>query len=132
NQTEDHLKPVLYRLGERWPVWVAGDPNPKPEDLPFRGVKLPRLLGPLHASGISPEQVGFMVVLTNEPWIDSEDWIETAWRQRIFTYRRLPEAPWAGVFPALPELSKRAAEETNMALRYLRQQLADQEAHHEN
>lgn len=101
NQPPTSLKPLLYRLGERWPSWVAGDPNPKPADLSPVGVWLPRLLGPI-LNELSPAAVSFLVVLSGEMWIDGEDWIDSPWRERIFTFRQLPDAPFRPVLAAFP------------------------------
>jgi len=121
------LKPVLYRLGERWPAWVAGDRNPAAVDLSFDGFQLPRLLGPILTSGLSPGQVDFMVIFADEVWIDGEDWIDTPWRERIVTYRQLQDAPWGAAFSTLPNLQEK--DEVDRLSRYLRQQFTGREEH---
>lgn len=128
NQQSGSLKPLLYRLGERWPAWVAGDPNPIPADLSSGGVRLPRLLGPILA-GLSPAAVSFLVVVSDEIWIDGEDWIETLWRERIFTLRQLQGAPYRPVLAAIPHLQGQEKEEVDLMARYLSQpQLGGEEA----
>jgi len=112
------LKPLLYRLGERWPAWVAGDPNPIPADLSPGGVRLPRLLGPILA-GLSPVAVSFLIVVSDEIWIDGEDWIEDPWRERIFTLRQLQGAPYRPVLAAIPHLQGLEKEEVDLMARYL-------------
>jgi hypothetical protein len=124
----DGLKPVLYRLGERWPAWIGGDPNPKAVDLSFDGFRLPRLLGPILASGLSPHQVDFMVVFADEAWIDGEDWVDTPWRERIVTYRQLKDTPWGAAFSTVPNLQEKDAVER--LSQYLRQQFMGREEHH--
>lgn len=126
-ETGGGLKPVLYRLGERWPVWIAGDRNPTAVDLSFDGFLLPRLLGPLLTSGLSPGQVGFMVVFADAVWIDGEDWIDTPWRERIITYQQLQDSPLRAAFSALPDLQEK--DEVDRLSRYLRQRFACREEH---
>jgi hypothetical protein len=122
NQPPTSLKPLLYRLGERWPSWVAGDPNPKPADLSPVGVRLPRLLGPI-LNGLCPTTVSFLVVLSGEMWIDGEDWITSPWRERIFTFRQLPNAPFRSVLAAFPYRPDQEKEEVDLMELVLKRQL---------
>jgi len=124
NRDGEDLRPLLFRLGERWPAWVAGDRNPLPAELGFREAGLSRLLGPLLDSGLSPEPTAFLLVLSEKPWIDGEDWVETSWRGRIFSYRRFAQEPWSCEFSAIPDLPRRETEEVDTILEYLRQRLA--------
>ncbi len=123
NQPTTSLKPLLYRLGERWPSWVAGDPNPKQTDLSPVGVRLPRLLGPI-LKELSPAAVSFLVVLSGEMWIDGEDWIDSPWRERIFTFRQLPDAPFRPVLAAFPRRPGQEKDEVDLMELVLRKQLA--------
>jgi hypothetical protein len=121
NQPPTSLKPLLYRLGERWPSWVAGDPNPKPADLSPVGVRLPRLIGPI-LNELSPAAVSFLVVLSGEMWIDGEDWIDSPWRERIFTFRQLPDAPFRPVLAAFPHRPDQEKEEVDLMELVLKKQ----------
>jgi hypothetical protein len=121
NEPPTSLKPLLYRLGERWPSWVAGDPNPKPADLSPVGVRLPRLLGPI-LNELSPAAVSFLVVLSGEMWIDGEDWIDSPWRERIFTFRQLPDAPFRPVLAAFPHRPDQEKEEVDLMELVLKKQ----------
>jgi len=123
NEPPTSLKPLLYRLGERWPSWVAGDPNPKPADLSPVGVRLPRLIGPI-LNELSPAAVSFLVVLSGEMWIDGEDWIDSPWRERIFTFRQLPDAPFRPVLAAFPHRPDQEKEEVDLMEFYLKKQRA--------
>lgn len=120
-QPSASLKPLLYRLGERWPAWVAGDPNPISADLSPVGVRLPRLLGPI-LDGLSPDTVSFVIVLSGAMWIDGEDWIASPWRERIFTLRQLSDAPFRAVLAAIPHLSDQEKEEVDLMASFLKQQ----------
>lgn len=121
NEPPTSLKPLLYRLGERWPSWVAGDPNPKPADLSPVGVRLPRLIGPI-LNELSPAAVSFLVVLSGEMWIDGEDWIDSPWRERIFTFRQLPDAPFRPVLAAFPHRPDQKNEEVDLMELVLKKQ----------
>jgi hypothetical protein len=121
NEQKTPLKPLLYRLGERWPSWIAGDPDPLPTDLSSVGVRLPRLLRPI-LDGLSPAAVSFLVVLSDAMWIDGEDCIAAPWRARIFTFRQLPDAPFQAVLAALPYLPGQEKEEVDLMAKYLSQQ----------
>jgi hypothetical protein len=119
NEPPTALKPLLYRLGERWPSWVAGDPNPKAADLSAVDVRLPRLLGPI-LNELSPTAVSFLVVLSGDMWIDGEDWIDSPWRERVFTFRQLPDAPFRPVLAAFPVRPDHEKEEVDLMELYLR------------
>jgi hypothetical protein len=121
NQPQESRKPLLYRLGERWPAWVAGDPDPEPTDLPPVGVRLPRLLGPILRE-LSPASVSFLVVLASEMWIDAEDWLSSPWRARILTHRQLADGPLRAGWAALPTLPGQEKDEVDLMATYLKQQ----------
>jgi hypothetical protein len=122
NQKDALRKPLLYRLGERSPAWMAGDPQPIAADLSPVGVRLPRLLGPI-LQVLSPDSVSFLIVLADEMWIDGEDWIGSPWRERIFTVRQLPNAPFQPLLTAFPRRPGQEKEEVDLMERYLNQQL---------
>lgn len=121
NQPEETRKPLLYRLGERWPSWVAGDPNPDSSDLSPVGVRLPRLLGPILRE-LSPASVSFLVVLAGEMWIDAEDWLSSPWRARIITHRQLADGHLGAEWVALPRLPGQEKDEVDLMATYLKQQ----------
>lgn len=122
NKPLESRKPLLYRLGERWPSWVAGDPDPKPADLSPVGVRLPRLLGPILRE-LSPASVSFLVVLAGEMWIDAEDWLSSPWRARIITHRKLADDPLRAEWVALPGPLDQEKDEVDLMATYLKQQL---------
>jgi hypothetical protein len=124
NQPPTPLKPLLYRLGERWPAWVAGDPNPIPADLSSPDIRLPRLLGPILRE-LSPASVSFLVVLAAEMWIDAEDWLSSPWRARIITHRQLADGPFGAEWVALPRLPGQEKDEVDLMATYLTQQPTD-------
>ncbi|HEX6900950.1 MAG TPA: hypothetical protein VF789_14600 [Thermoanaerobaculia bacterium] len=99
------LKPVIYRLGERRPVWVAGVPAPRETLLAPEAPRQPRLLGPiLMEPGLSPERVKFVLVLSVQPLLDAEDWLETEWRDRVIFYRSGAGSASHPGFATLPAL----------------------------
>jgi hypothetical protein len=100
------IKPIVYRLGERQPAWLAGDPAPPPGVLMPTGNCPPRLLGPiLWDDGLSPGTVRFLLVLSSQPPLDVEDWIETDWRDRIVFYQPGSDEDRKPGFAALPALN---------------------------
>ena len=124
NKPLESRRPLLYRLGERWPSWVAGDPNPEPADLSPVGVRLPRLLGPILRE-LSPASVSFLVVLAGEMWIDAEDWLSSPWRARIITHRKLADGPFRAEWVALPGPPDQEKDEVDLMASYLKQQPID-------
>jgi hypothetical protein len=99
------IKPIVYRLGERQPAWLAGDPAPPPGVLMPAGNRPPRLLGPILSDGLSPDTVRFLLVLSLQPPLDVEDWIETDWRDRIVFYQPGSNENRKPGFAALPALN---------------------------
>ncbi|HEV3076135.1 MAG TPA: hypothetical protein VHB47_17070 [Thermoanaerobaculia bacterium] len=114
------VRPLVYWLGDRWPFLVAGDPAPKDAELVPRAVPQPRLLGPILTAGLSPGNVGFVLVLADRMWIDGEDWVATDWRERIVTWQPLPDAAWSAVLSSLPQLEGGDVPELEAAARALR------------
>jgi hypothetical protein len=126
------IKPVLFRLGERWPAWVAGDPDPKVDELASLPVPWPRLLSPILGSGLSLRRVAFVLVLADTSWIDGEDWVDSPWRDRLVTWRSLPDVPWGAMLSSLPEPWGGGPEEVALAARYLRRIVSAKEHSHDN
>jgi len=100
------LKPVIYRLGERRPVWVAGAPPP-PRDVLLvpEAPRQPRLLGPILMDPISLVSTQLVLVLTTQPLLDAEDWLETEWRERIVFYQPGADGERHPGFAAVPALN---------------------------
>jgi hypothetical protein len=100
------LKPVIYRLGERQPVWVAGAPPP-PSDVLLvpESPRQPRLLGPILMDPISLKNTQLVLVLTTRPLLDAEDWLETEWREHIVFYQPGADGERHPGFAAVPALN---------------------------
>jgi hypothetical protein len=100
------LKPVVYRLGERRPVWVAGVAPERDDLLVPEASTQPRLLGPiLMDPKLAPEWVKFVLVLSRQPLLDAEDWLGTEWRDRIVFYRVGADGKNHPGFAAIPALA---------------------------
>ena len=88
-------RPVLYRLGELSPCWVAGEVPPQGADLCHPGLHLPRLLAPVLAT-LRSQPVSFVLVVAEQPWVDADDGADAHWRQRLFSVLPLAGVPWTG------------------------------------
>lgn len=96
------VKPVLYRLGERRPFWADADALPSPERLSPRGIRLPRLIGPLLTTlDERREQVDRVILLTGAVPLDLDDWSRSAWWERLTLYGD-GSPPSVPNFPTLP------------------------------
>jgi hypothetical protein len=126
------VKPILFRLGERWPAWVAGDLDPKVDELASAPAPWPRLLSPILGSGLSLRQVAFVLVLADTSWIDGEDWVDSPWRDRLVTWRSLSDVPWGAALSSLPEPWGGGPEEVALAARYLRRIVSAKEPSHDD
>jgi hypothetical protein len=105
--TDRGLKPILYRLGERQPFWIAGDPHPPSDVLLPKQVEPPCLLSPiLSGHGLSPDAVRFLLVFSNRLPTDGDDWMESDWRERIFLWRSSLAEDGHPAFAALPDFAE--------------------------
>jgi|GEM_PF-2470953 len=121
------LKPVIYRLGERRPVWAAGAPPP-PRDVLLvpEAPRQPRLLGPILMDPGLAERTQLVLVLTARPLLDAEDWLETEWRDRIVFYQPGADGERHPGFAAVPALN---GESMGVAIaRFLLRGAADEDA----
>lgn len=89
-EREHGIKPALYRLGERAPAWVPGNEPGERVRLSLTGYRLPPVLGPVLDGELAPRDVAFVLVLAHTRILDAEDWLETEWFSRLFSY---PPAP---------------------------------------
>ena len=89
-RNQETLRLLVYRLGQDYPVAGPGQ-KPDAEVLvpPSLGCR-PRLLGPLLEIH-SMEQVGFVLLLTNGPILDQDDWSDTLWSERISVYSEVDD-----------------------------------------
>ena len=105
---------VVYRLGQRRPVAVPGE-EPSPEELlPAQLGRRPRLLAPVLESR-APERVRFVVLLAGGSVIDADDWSDSAWNGRIFSFALGGGS--AGAFVPIPRAKH--LDEADAILRHL-------------
>ncbi len=76
---EANTYPVIARMGQRYPITIKSQNIQKKDILPRQFPYLPRLTAPL-IEQLEPEQVGFIILLTNEGPLDEDDWFEK-WRK---------------------------------------------------
>lgn len=100
------IKPIIYRLGERQPCWVSGDPAPPPEELLPKQPESPSLLGPIISNELSPATVRLLLLLSNRFPLDGEDYVETGWRERIFVWRSSTAEEGNPAFALLPDFAE--------------------------
>ncbi len=109
---------LVYQMGQSDPVALPGI-TIQPEML-FApgGVRRPRLIGPI-LERHTLQQVSFWLVLTNDCWLDAQDWLASAWYERARVYRDQPWRPWQLPVPVM------ARQETVAeAVAYIADQLA--------
>ena len=90
--TKEIFSAITCRMGQRMPVAVNNQTLKEDQLLPSGSSFLPRLAAPL-LEQVTPEQVGFILLLTNRFIIDLDDWIEV-WRDvPIILYTTSEQVP---------------------------------------
>jgi hypothetical protein len=97
------LRPALIRMGERYPVWVAGDSWANSSLVAIQARSNSRLIGPILES-LTPEQTALVLLIGRHPPIDGEDLLEGPWGARLLALAPLNERGWHGAIPAFPRI----------------------------
>lgn len=118
NVSAGRLWLLVYRLGQSDPVALPGV-TLRPELLVAPdGICRARLVGPI-LERHTVQQVRFWLVLTNDCWLDAQDWLASAWHDRARVYRDQPWRPWQLSVPVLTR-----QETVAEAVTYIADQLA--------
>ncbi len=109
---------LVYQLGRSDPVALPGIKF-RPELLfAPNGVRRPRLIGPI-LERYTVQHVSFWLVLTNDCWLDAQDWLVSPWYDRARVYRDQPWRPWQLSVPVITR-----QETVAEAVTYIADQLA--------
>lgn len=115
-QQQIHL--LVYRMGHDQPVTGPGE-RPAVATLEAAGMhNRPRLLGPI-LERHPVRQVRFLLLLTNDSFLDEQDWQDTRWQQCSRVYRDAILRPWSNPFPLINR-----QETVEAAVEYIIDQLA--------
>lgn len=128
-ELEEHLwVPVLCRLGERHLFWVDATQRPDPQRLLPSTTQLPGLIGPIFQTLKDlRDRIGHIVLITDTPPIDLEDWAESAWWSKLRLYGG--DSPPAAIrfdtlpVPAQPSSQKRGTDLTRWQVNQLQAHL---------
>lgn len=101
--SKDYFVPLTCRLGQRMPVAMKKQIPSLEELFPPGFPVLPRLAAPL-LEQIEPEQVGFILLLTNYSTIDQEYLLESWKNMPIFLYRTASnKSDWPPSITLIPQ-----------------------------
>jgi hypothetical protein len=91
---------LTYWLGRDHPVAGPGEKPIAEQLMPTNGTTHPRLLGPL-LERFTPQQIGFVFIVSDELPHDVEDWRNTELQRRLLLYADEPHSDWAAMCTVL-------------------------------
>ncbi|HEX3046623.1 MAG TPA: hypothetical protein VHY08_17840 [Bacillota bacterium] len=104
NETKhEQLELRVYQLGDDYPV-LPPSQEPTLEAFLGKDFKTPRLMSPL-LEKYTPDNVAFLLLFTNNPIVDQDDWLKTGWKEQVMLYSLDNTLNWTKSYTSIPRQS---------------------------